>query len=129
MADDFELDERAVRELFSDEDSIVGRYLRDLADEGAGLARERAPKVTGRLAGSIRTFTAHDGDGNTYTGFGATAHADPPLAHPGWEAGMPYALDLDNAQGYTRNRGGKSVRGLHRFLTAALDALAGKVGD
>jgi len=67
------------------------------------------------------------GDGGAVKGvYGATAHADVPLSHPGWAAGYPYPLALDNAQGYTRNRGHKSARPLHRFLTTSLRILEGR---
>jgi hypothetical protein len=129
---DVRLDQRAIDALFTDEDGPVGRYIRQLAEEGAEMARAKAPRDTGRLAGSVRTFTAHEGDGRVYGGFGATAKADAPLSRPGWESGMPYALDVDNRQGFTRNRNRRgrtpTTRRLHRFLTAALEALESRAG-
>lgn len=123
---DIKLDQRAIDELFSDEDGPVDKYLAELAGRGAETARGLVPRRTGRLAGTIASGTDRDPfDGSARAWFGAGYET---------EAGFPLYRVMEPAADFVWNRsprGRKHTRGTraaHPFLTRALDAL-GEEGE
>jgi hypothetical protein len=90
VADDFKLNEAAIELVLTDEDEMVGRFLRELAEQAATVARARVParrpgstwssrstaSPPGFTAASIHTEIGHFGStGNLWAS--ANAAADP----------------------------------------------------
>jgi hypothetical protein len=85
---DFRLDEAAVTALLTDEHGLVGRFLQDLADQAAQVARGRVPvrrsrprslhsdaSPVGFTKAGIHTAMGHSSSGNLWAS--ANAPVDP----------------------------------------------------
>ena len=132
MANEFRLDEAAIRELLSDERGPVGAGLRKLAERGADIARARAPRRTGHMTETVHAELGHDAyDGTLRAWFGAGYEAAIPHDRE-WKGGFPVINALEASDGFVWNRSPhgrphtRGTRRTHPFLTQALDVLAGE---
>jgi len=123
------IDPVAIHELIFDEHGMAGGLMHELAERGAELARELAPRRSGKMLETITAGTDRDPFDRTARGwFGAGYNADPPAGKP-WSAGFPVINALEAKYHYVWNRSpagrkhASGVRRTHPFLDEALDLL------